>query len=141
MVRRRALGRSRVPRGDVGARPNQHANDFLQYLGLEDLDPEAMKRFAEEKGPGVEDVVAEAIKRFVEQEGLVSFRKTGSSHCAASAFIDDGGNQLWSVNIVVGDEDQKYIDSSVPIFPYSKVGEPNTMFNSVPIKAAHRASA
>ena len=43
--------------------------------------------------------------------------------------------------IVVGDEDQTYIDNSVPIFPYSNVGEPNTMFNPVPIKAAHRISA
>jgi hypothetical protein len=76
---------------------------------------------------GLEDLNAEGIKRFVEQEGLVPFRKTDPSHCAASAFIDDGGNQLWSVNIVVGDEDRTYI--AVPIFLYSKVGEPNTMFN------------
>ena len=37
--------------------------------------------------------------------------------------------------------DQTYIDNSVPIFPYSKVGEPNTMFNPVPIKAAYQISA
>ena len=68
----------------------------------------------------------------------ISFRSGGPSYCSAALSIDDGGNQVWSVNIVVGDEDQTYIDNSVPIFPYSKVGEPNTMFNPVPIKAAHR---
>jgi hypothetical protein len=90
---------------------------------------------------GLDDPDAEAMKRFVEQEGLISFRSGGPSYCSAALFIDDGGNQVWSVNIVVGDENQTYIDNSVPIFPYSKVGEPNTMFNPVPIKAAHRISA
>jgi hypothetical protein len=86
---------------------------------------------------GLEDLAPEAIKSLVEQEGLVSFKTTGPSYCAAAPFIDDGGHRVWSVNIVVGDEDQTYIADSVPIFPYSKLGEPNTMFNSVPIRAAH----
>ena len=90
---------------------------------------------------GLEHLGGEAITPFVEQEGLVSFRNTGSTYCTASIWLDDGGNQLWSVNIVVGDEDQTYIDNSIPIFPYSKTGEPNTMFNSTPIKAAHQTSA
>jgi hypothetical protein len=94
---------------------------FFSSIGLEDLDPEAMKRF-------------------VEQEGLVSFRSGGLGGFMAGLYIDDGGNQVWSVNIVVGADDETYIGNSVPIFPYSKVGEPNTMFNSVPIKAAHRIS-
>jgi hypothetical protein len=62
---------------------------------------------------GLEDLDAEAMKRFVEQEGLISFRSSGPSHCSAALFVDDGGNRVWSVNIVVGDEDQTYIDNSV----------------------------
>ena len=89
---------------------------------------------------GLEDLDQEAMKRLVEHEGLVSFR-SGPSYCAAAKYIDCAGNQVWSVNIVVGDEDQTYIDNSVPIFPYPRDGEPNTMFNPVPIKAAHRISA
>jgi hypothetical protein len=89
---------------------------------------------------GLEDLDQEAMKRLVEREGLVSFR-SGESYCDAARFIDDGGNEVWSVNIVVGDDEQTYIDNSVPLFPYSRVGEPNTMFNPVPIKAAHRISA
>jgi hypothetical protein len=84
---------------------------------------------------GLEALDAEGMKRFIEQEGLLSFRRSGPSYCSAAPFIDDGGNQVWSVKIVVGGEDQTYIDNSVPIFPYSRVGEPNTMFNPVPIKA------
>jgi hypothetical protein len=86
---------------------------------------------------GLEDLDEEAMERFIEHERLVSFRSSGPSFCSASLFIDDGGNPVWSVNIVVGDDEETFIDNSVPIFPYSK-GEPNTMFNPVPIKAAHQ---
>lgn len=90
---------------------------FFSTAGLEDLDPEAMKRF-------------------VEQEGLVSFRTTAPSRCTAVSVTDDAGNPVWSVNVMVGDEDETYLDGSIPIFPYSQSGEPKTVFNSVPIKAA-----
>lgn len=86
---------------------------------------------------GLEDLDQETIKHLVEQEGLVSFKEDVPSYCKAAQFVDDGGNRVWSVNIVVGDEDRTYIGDSIPIFPYSKVGEPNTMFSSVPIRAAH----
>lgn len=90
---------------------------FFSTAGLEDLDPEAMKRF-------------------VEEEGLVSFRKTAASRCTAVRVIDDAGSPVWSVNVVVGDQDETYLDGSVPIFPYSESGEPNTVFYSVPIEPA-----
>ena len=89
---------------------------------------------------GLEDLSASAMKRFVEQEGLVSFREDCPDYCcSAGIFTDDGENRLWSVNIIVGDEEHSYVANSIPIFPYSKVGEPNTMFNSIPIKAAQAA--
>jgi len=89
---------------------------------------------------GIENLDAEAMKRLVEKEGLISFQNAGQDFCEAALYIDDGENQMWSVNIVVGDDDLKYIDKSIPIFPYSKIGEPNTMLNSTPIRAAHRVS-
>jgi len=82
-----------------------------------------------------------AMKRFIEQEQLVAFGATGPRYCTAAMFTDEAGNQFWSVNIVVGDDEETYIAGSVPVFPYSRVGEPNTMFNPVPIKAAHLARA
>jgi hypothetical protein len=84
----------------------------------------------------------DAIRQFVQKEGLVSFaEKTDQKYCSAAKFTDDAGNQLWSVNIVVGDEDTTFLTNSIPIFQYSKIGEPNTMFQPVPISAAHAASA
>jgi hypothetical protein len=90
---------------------------------------------------GLESLEPDAMKRFVEEECLITFKKNGPTHCDAALFRDDGGNQFWSVNIVVGnDDDRTFIDNSVPIFPYSNIGEPNTIFNPAPIKAAHRFS-
>jgi hypothetical protein len=89
---------------------------------------------------GINELDQDAICRFVQDEGLVSFsEKADPKYCSSAKFIDDAGNQLWSVNIVVGDEETAYLANSIPIFPYSKIGEPNTMFQPVPISAAHAA--
>ena len=67
---------------------------------------------------GLETLEQDAMKHFVEKEGLVTFKKSGPTYCQALLFRDDGGNQVWSVNIVVGDEDgtfnrQLYSDLSL----------------------------
>jgi len=46
---------------------------------------------------------------------------------------------MWSANIAIGNDDESFLAQAVPIFPYSREGEPNTMLNPVPIKAAHAA--
>ena len=76
----------------------------------------------------LEQMQAEDMRHLVEREGLVLFRKTGASYCAAAILIDDSGNRLWSVNIVVGDEERLYLDKSVSVFPYSTCGGVNSMF-------------
>lgn len=88
---------------------------------------------------GLAELDQAAMERFIEQERLVSFRAAAAHYCTAALFTDEAGNRFWSVNIVVGDDEETYIADSVPVFPYSRVGEPNTMFNPVPIKAAHQA--
>jgi hypothetical protein len=85
---------------------------------------------------GLETLDAAAIRQLVVNERLVSF-KDGPQYCTSLKFTDDAGNELWSVNIVVGDEDNTFLSDSVPIFPYSRSGEPNTMFNPSAIRAAH----
>jgi len=69
----------------------------------------------------------------------VSFVEDGQQHCTALKFTDDAGNEVWSLNVVVGDEERSFLARSIPIFPYSKIGEPNTMFQAIPIKAAYAA--
>jgi hypothetical protein len=73
-----------------------------------------------------------AIRGLVEREGLVSFRETGPSYCDAAVFVDGAGRRLWSVNVVVGDDDATFIVGSVPFFPYSRTGA-NTIFNPQPL--------
>jgi len=87
---------------------------------------------------GLEDLDRHGLQRLVVAEGLAGFRDAETTYCDARKYVDGGGNEVWSVNIVVGADDETYLTDSVGIFPYSQVGDPNTMFNSTPIKAAHR---
>ena len=83
---------------------------------------------------GIDD--SDAAGGIIESEGLVSFRKSASRNCNAVRIDDATGNPIWSVNIYIGNEDDSFLESAVPIFPYSQIGEPNSMFNPVPITAA-----
>jgi hypothetical protein len=85
---------------------------------------------------GMEGLDANAMLALVENEGLVAFREPDSRNCNPVPISDAAGNPIWSVNIKIGDEDASHLDRAVPIFPYSVRGEPNTMFNPVPIEAA-----
>jgi hypothetical protein len=81
----------------------------------------------------IEDFDDNAMQAFVENERLVSF-KGERQYCTSAKWLDDAGIELWSVNIVVGDDENTFTDQSIPIFPYSKQGGPNTMFNPIAIK-------
>src|SRR4029077_237783 len=70
---------------------------FFSTLGLEALDPEE-------------------ICALVEQEGLVSFEAGAESYCASDKYVDNAGQELWSVNIVVGVDQQTFVRDTVPIF-------------------------
>src|SRR5450755_3729449 len=89
---------------------------------------------------GIEHLDQDILRDRAETERLITFKADGPRYCDSSIYEDDAGNKMWSVNVVVGDEDQSYLDGSVPIFPYSRVGEPNSMLNATPIKAAHAVS-
>lgn len=88
---------------------------------------------------GMGDLDQQKIKELVVGEGLASFRQEAPERCDSRKFIDDADNELWSVNIVIGYEDSTFLATSPPILPYSRQGEPNTMFNPSPIAAAHQA--
>ena len=80
------------------------------------------------------------MKRFVETERLCKFKDGSPQHCSASKITDDAGNHMWSVNVAVGNDEGTFISDSVPIYPYSKIGEPNSILNPVPITAAWGSS-
>jgi hypothetical protein len=83
---------------------------FFSTLGLEALEPDE-------------------ICSLVAQEGLVSFEEGAESYCASDKYVDNSGQELWSVNIVVGVEQQTFVRDTVPIFGYSGNREPDTLFN------------
>lgn len=81
---------------------------------------------------GIAHLDQDQIKALIVAEGLVTFRPGREAICSSLPCDDDAGAEMWSVNVVVGDEDGSFLDGSVPIWRY---GETNTMFNSVPLWA------
>jgi hypothetical protein len=85
---------------------------------------------------GLQFVSLKEIERLVQDERLVGFRNNENLYCRSVKYSDDAGNRMWSVNVVVGDEESTFLSESMPIYPYSRCGEPDTMFYPVPITAA-----
>ena len=73
----------------------------------------------------IEDFGSDQIRDLIVKEGLVAFRTQADTYCESTNYVDCAGNAVWSVNIVVGDEDRSFLTGSVPIFPYSKAGRPD----------------
>jgi hypothetical protein len=88
---------------------------------------------------GLKELDNKALFKLVEDEGLVTFVDDEPKRLSALKWTNNDGNEFWSVNIAVGAEEQTFLSNSVPVFPYSTAGEPNTMFNRTPIKIAHLA--
>lgn len=85
----------------------------------------------------MENKSQDELRQFVEAEQVIAFADDSSCYCSSRKYNDAAGNEMWSVNIVVGADEENYLTASVPLFPYSRTGEPDTLFNPVPIKAAH----
>jgi hypothetical protein len=69
---------------------------------------------------GIERLASDQLKNMVVKEGLVTFRTEGDSYCEAAKYEDCAGKAMWSINIVVGSEDESFLTGSVPIFAYSR---------------------
>jgi len=65
----------------------------------------------------LESATAESLADMLEREGLVRF-VSNQHFVAVRTFIDSAGNQLLSINIVIGDDEQKFADSELPLTPY-----------------------
>jgi hypothetical protein len=65
----------------------------------------------------LEDADKEALTSLLVQSGVVSF--VGEDRFGGCATMVDGsGNEMWSVNVVIGDEDRLYARSAVELQPY-----------------------
>lgn len=89
---------------------------------------------------GLDQADDAAAVQLVLSERLVTMRPGAEDRISAKVWTDDAGHSVWSVNVVVGYDDEEFTAGSVPLFPFSRTGEPNTLFNPVPITVAHQRS-
>jgi len=68
---------------------------------------------------GLENATNEDFKRLLETETLNKF-KPGRSYVEAYRFTDPSGNDLWSINVMVGDDGNTYVEGGVPLIPYPR---------------------
>ena len=90
---------------------------------------------------GIEELDNDALCKFIQAEDLVAFVDDDPKHINARKWTNDEGNEFWSVNILIGYDEHTFLSGSVPVFPYSRSGEPNAMLNDHPISAAHSKRA
>jgi hypothetical protein len=66
---------------------------------------------------GIENATKEEMEALVEREGLLQF-KPGKRYVQVEKYIDAAGSEMFSVNIVVGDDEETYIESGKPLTRY-----------------------
>jgi len=69
---------------------------------------------------GLETASDEDFEQLLEREGLLKFKPGEARYLSAAPFVDSAGNDMWSINVVVGDEDGTFIEGGLPIEPYRK---------------------
>ena len=68
---------------------------------------------------GLEKFTDADLAALLETEGLLGF--TGERrYVAARPFTDASGNAMWSVNVVVGDDETTFVVDSVPLRSYQQ---------------------
>jgi hypothetical protein len=59
---------------------------------------------------GLENALDADFGRLLEREGLLKFKLGRQHYVSAAPFVDSSGNDMWSVNVVVGDDDGTRMD-------------------------------
>lgn len=68
---------------------------------------------------GIEDASVESMKSLLVREGLLSFT-SDRQYVSVMPFCDGSGNDILSVNVVVGEERSTFVSDYVPLRPYDK---------------------
>lgn len=66
---------------------------------------------------GLEGLDDNQLGQLLVREGLIQFNSE-ERYCAGLPLVDDSGNDMWSVNIVVGNEDKVYVEDRRDMSPY-----------------------
>lgn len=54
----------------------------------------------------------------LEREGLIRYRDPAKRSAYAREIVDGAGNPMWSLNVVIGLEDELYAEDTLPIRPW-----------------------
>lgn len=67
---------------------------------------------------GMEAMTDEQFASFLVNEGLLEFN-SNKRYVDAAAWTDASGNDMWSVNVVVGDDSETYVRDLIPLRRYA----------------------
>ena len=67
---------------------------------------------------GLETYSNEQLANLLEAEGLIHFRDAQRRYVSAMPITDAAGNDMWSVNVVVGSEDDTYVTDNSKLNSY-----------------------
>ena len=59
------------------------------------------------------------MESLLTSENLIQF-KPGRRDVRAVKVVDAGGNEMWSVNVLVGDDDGTYVEGGRPLMAYPR---------------------
>src|SRR5262245_11881335 len=68
---------------------------------------------------GLEDLGRRELQQFLERECLVRFR-SDKRDAGGHLITDASGHRMWEVNVVIGDEDERYADCDFALKPYPR---------------------
>jgi hypothetical protein len=68
---------------------------------------------------GLENASREDFQLLLASENLIQF-KEGRARLDARKFMDSSANEMWSVNVAVGDEDQTFVEGGRPFKGYER---------------------
>jgi len=68
---------------------------------------------------GLENASKEDFERLLESENLVKF-KPGQRYLTPVKWMDPSGNEMWSLNVVVGDDDGTFVEGGRPFTGYCR---------------------
>jgi hypothetical protein len=68
---------------------------------------------------GLEHETSDALVNMLEREGLLRFRLGAPRYTSATQIKDGRGQELWSVTVVVGTEDETFVDETAALQRYA----------------------
>jgi GTP diphosphokinase / guanosine-3',5'-bis(diphosphate) 3'-diphosphatase len=96
---------------------------------------------------GLEYCDEAALRALLEGEGVLAFIRSDAVHIGAKRIIDDGGVEVWSATVVIGDEEGVFVEDRTNIKPYLRnasaeeaVGPPDESAMTAVLRALHFAA-